>query len=87
MVSLISKNSSLTGIGGRLLVIVALIFLMFDYTNAQKKQAKPLATAKTQVVKVAVVIQDPKIAAQGNKRMHEIFKTPGYKFQWHDPYS
>lgn len=36
-------------------------------------------------VKVAVVIQDPKIPSLGNKRMHEVFKTPGRKFLWHDP--
>ena len=47
---------------------------------------KVLPVADPVTVKVAVVIQDPRIASMGNKRMHEIFKTPGYTFQWHDPY-
>lgn len=40
-----------------------------------------------QEIKVAVVIQDPRIPSMGNKRLHEIFKTPGYTFSWHDPYA
>jgi len=36
------------------------------------------------IVKVAVVIEDPIIPSL-NKRFHEIFKTPGYDFGWHDP--
>jgi hypothetical protein len=46
---------------------------------------KVLQTAEPITVKVAVVIQDPPIPSMGNKRMHELFKTPGYTFQWHDP--
>ena len=37
-------------------------------------------------VKVAVVMQDPKIPSKGNKRLHQAFKTPGYTFQWHNPW-
>ncbi|MES1250190.1 MAG: hypothetical protein ABUL46_05865, partial [Chitinophaga rupis] len=37
-------------------------------------------------VKVAVVMQDPKIPEMGNRRMHEIYKTPGYNFSWNDPW-
>jgi hypothetical protein len=53
--------------------------------HAQKKQ-KPLKTAKPVIVKVAVVMQDPRIPSLGNKRMHELFKTPGYTFEWHNPW-
>jgi len=42
--------------------------------------------AETITVKVAVVIQDPKIPYEDNKRLHEVFQTPGYSFQWHDPW-
>jgi len=47
-------------------------------------QHKPIKAAPV-TVKVAVVIQDPVIPGTGSKRMHEVFKTPGYSFQWHDP--
>jgi hypothetical protein len=87
MVCCSSKNRSLLSRFSRILLsLIVMTFLVCGYARAQKKPAKPLATAKTQVVKVAVVIQNPKIASHGNKRIHEIFKTPGYKFQWHDPY-
>lgn len=42
------------------------------------------ANAKTIVVKVAVVYEDPKVPPQ-NKRFHELFITPGYSFKWNDP--
>ena len=70
---------------------LAKIFLMIasvcslTLVYAQKK-IKPLKTAKPIVVKVAVVMKDPKIPSMGNKRMHELFKTPGYTFQWNDPW-
>ncbi|MDD4645081.1 MAG: GH116 family glycosyl hydrolase, partial [Bacteroidales bacterium] len=37
-------------------------------------------------VKVAVVIEDPVLPQYGGKRMHEVVKTPGYKFTWNDPF-
>lgn len=58
--------------------------LFASVVHAQK--SRTLETAKPIVVKVAVVMQDPKIPSMGNKRMHEVFKTPGYKFQWNDPW-
>jgi hypothetical protein len=60
------------------------LFFLFVATFVAGQSVLP--TAKTITVKVAVVIQDPRIAAMDNKRMHEVFKTPGYTFQWHDPY-
>lgn len=41
--------------------------------------------AEPLTVKVAVVIQDPVVPGTG-KRLHEYFKTPGYSFEWHDPW-
>ncbi len=41
--------------------------------------------AETLTVKVAVVIQDPVVPGTG-KRLHEYFKTPGYTFQWNNPW-
>ena len=68
----------------RLCFIVASVCCL-NFAYAQKEE-KPLPTAKPVVVKVAVVMQDPKIPSMGNKRMHELFKTPGYTFQWNDPW-
>lgn len=68
------------------LCLAACTFFIVPAANAQQKVVKPLPTAKQIIVKVAVVMQDPKVPSQGNKRLHEIFKTPGYKFQWHDPW-
>lgn len=42
------------------------------------------ANAETIRVKVAVVFENPIIQPQ-NKRLHEIFITPGYSFKWNDP--
>ena len=42
-----------------------------------------IKTAPVKIVKVAVVIQDPIV---DGKRVHETFKTPGYNFQWNDPW-
>lgn len=42
------------------------------------------ANAETIIVKVAVVYENPIIQPQ-NKRLHEIFITPGYTFKWNDP--
>lgn len=36
-------------------------------------------------VKVAVVIQDPRIPSMGNKRMHEALSSPGNRYKWQDP--
>src|SRR5690606_10324626 len=41
--------------------------------------------AKAIQVKVALVIQNPVVSSEGNKKMHEVYKTPGYTFKWHDP--
>jgi hypothetical protein len=62
--------------------LVSVIFLL---ATGSAGAQKILPTAKPVTVKVAVVIQDPRIPSMGNKRMHELFKTPGYTFQWHDP--
>ena len=40
--------------------------------------------AETITVKVAVVYENPVIQPQ-NKRIHELFITPGYSFSWNDP--
>lgn len=53
--------------------------------NSGREATAPIVDAK-QTIRVALVIQDPKVPARGNKRIHEIFKTPGYTFTWHDPY-
>ncbi len=65
----------------------ALLLLLVAGTiiSSQANGQKILPTAKPITVRVAVVIQDPRIPSMGNKRMHEVFKTPGYTFQWHDP--
>lgn len=42
------------------------------------------ANAETITVKVAVVYENPMIQPQ-NKRLHEVFITPGYTFSWNDP--
>lgn len=42
------------------------------------------ANAETIVVKVAVVYENPILTPQ-NKRLHELFTTPGYSFKWNDP--
>lgn len=62
-------------------LITVILALAVVNSDAQKV----LPTADPITVKVAVVIQDPQIPSMGNKRMHELFKTPGYTFQWHDP--
>jgi hypothetical protein len=67
-------------------VSLAIVLVLCCFTLqliAQKQRSLP--TAGTITVKVAVVIQDPRIPSMGNKRMHELFKTPGYTFSWHDP--
>ena len=71
--------------GYKVCIILTSLFFLSPFANAQKKQ-KVLPTAKPVTVKVAVVMQDPKVASLGNKRIHELFKTPGYKFEWHDPW-
>ncbi|RNC66171.1 hypothetical protein D7D25_04385 [Proteiniphilum sp. X52] len=42
------------------------------------------ANAETITVKVAVVYENPVLLPQ-NKRLHELFITPGYSFKWNDP--
>jgi hypothetical protein len=43
----------------------------------------PLNKDKTSTINVIVVIQDPVI---DGKRIHETARTPGYNFEWHDPW-
>jgi hypothetical protein len=64
------------------LSVLLFFFFLAVFAPAAVAQSK---TAGPITVKVAVVIQDPKIPSMGNKRMHEVFKTPGYTFKWHDP--
>ncbi len=66
-------------------VFLVCFFLILPFADAQKKMSDRSLT-KPLTVKVAVVIEDPKIPSLGNKRMHELFKTPGYTFQWNDPW-
>lgn len=68
------------------LLFRALFLISISFLTINAGAQKVLATADPITIKVAVVIQDPKIASMGNRRMHEVFKTPGYSFQWHDPY-
>lgn len=56
------------------------------FANAQTPTGKTMKNAATHTVKVAVVMQDPIVPQMGNKRLHELFKTPGYSFKWHDPW-
>ena len=65
--------------------LTALLFLSVLPSFGQQKGTAVNRVADPIIVKVAVVIEDPKIPSKGNKRMHEAFKTPGYKFEWHDP--
>ena len=67
------------------IIFRTLVAVMLCFVSAISRSQKVLRTAETITVKVAVVIQDPRIPSMGNKRMHELFKTPGYTFQWHDP--
>lgn len=61
----------------KLVLILCLFMIVFSgYGKTNKK-------AKTLDVNVIVVIQDPIV---NGKRIHETFKTPGYSFQWHDPW-
>lgn len=70
------------------LIYTVIFFLLLscsrNNTGSQTANTKP-AIDERQVIKVAVVIQDPIVPGTGNKRMHEVFKTPGYTFNWHDP--
>lgn len=68
-------------------LIFSLIFMITCslFTSAQKNKVAPLPAAKAITVKVALVIQNPVVSSHGNKKMHEVFKTPGYTFKWHDP--
>lgn len=61
------------------------MFCIFAFAGCKQQEVKiqALKKAPTKVVKVAVVIMDPVV---DGKRMHETFKTPGYQFQWNDPW-
>lgn len=73
-------------VSGRL-GLTLLIVICFSCGNKSAPTGKSSTTTDSRIkVKVALVIQDPRIPSQGNKRLHEIFKTPGYTFTWHDPY-
>ena len=60
----------------RIIFLICAACLMFSCVRQF-----PNASVKT--VKVVVVIQDPVV---DGKRVHETFKTPGYKFEWNDPW-
>lgn len=64
--------------------LLACFFLLFSISLKAQPQSHNLK-AKTITVKVAVVIQDPKIPTKENKRMHEVFTTPGRGYKWQDP--
>jgi len=59
--------------------IIALLSI-FVFSCRQETSVLP---AKIKTVKVAVVIQDPLV---NGARIHETAKTPGYDFQWNDPW-
>lgn len=77
---IITSDRSLISNIGLFCGLVVCFLAATTKVSAQLKKAEPIT------VKVAVVIQDPKIPSKGNKRMHEVFKTPGYSFQWNDPW-
>ena len=62
----------------RTIVLLSVISLTVSF-NLEAK----LKNDQIKVVKVIVVIQDPIV---NGKRIHETFKTPGYTFQWNDPW-
>jgi hypothetical protein len=64
----------------KMIYTATFMFCMFTSFAQKQKLASP------HIVKVAVVMQDPRIPSMGNKRLHELFKTPGYTFQWNDPW-
>lgn len=66
-------------------LIVLFVAASWGGTLRAQDPPAPLKTADPITVRVAVVIQNPPIPSMGNKRIHELFKTPGYTFQWHDP--
>ena len=58
-----------------------------DFTKDHKiSQTVTLENVNAEIitVKVAVVYENPVIQPQ-NKRIHELFITPGYSFSWNDP--
>lgn len=59
--------------------LLPLIFLLV----ACQTQTEP---ADMLNIKVAVVILDPEIPGTGGQRMHEVVKTPGYTFEWNNPF-
>lgn len=58
-----------------LYILISFCFIFFPLTiTAQKK------------IKVAVVYENPQLSVYNNKRIHEVFKTPGYDWLiWNDP--
>ena len=64
-------------------LILISLFLIYAASPAISQSKVP--KAETITVKVAVVIQDPRIPQKGNKKMHEAFITPGRGYKWHDP--
>lgn len=63
--------------------VVFIVFLALAAVSSLKAETKDNNITQSKVVKVVVVIQDPVV---NGKRIHETFKTPGYTFQWHDPW-
>ena len=67
------------------IILLTLAFIPFLFSGCNSKSNAP-DPAETIVVKVAVVIQDPIMPGTDGKRMHEVVKTPGYTFEWNNPY-
>lgn len=63
------------------IILSGFLLLLGSFSSMAQTNKK----AKAITVKVAVVIQDPKVPSKGNKRMHEIFTTPGRGYKWQDP--
>lgn len=64
-------------------ILFPCLTLFFCTFGTRAQTINPRAAPIT--VKVAVVIQDPKIPSKGNARMHDIFITPGRNYKWQDP--
>ena len=60
------------------------LFLIFAFCLLPSAFGQ-LSPDKPIKIKVAVVIQDPRLPQYGNKLMHEVVKTPGRTFMWNDP--
>ncbi|TPE44044.1 hypothetical protein [Pontibacter mangrovi] len=64
-------------------ILYVCLFVLLSTLTSKGQSSYPKADPIT--VKVAVVIQDPKIPSKGNKRMHEVLRSPGNRYKWQDP--